>query len=112
MVSKSAMKTVDFAKHINMTRDGVYKIYEKDAIATDLLQKISKVLNHDFFAYYQSNLNLEEEENPYGYAEREEFEKLSGTVNELIKAVNSLQQEIARQSAPKKSRSGKHKKKK
>ena len=42
----------DFAKRIGTVRQNVYRIFERDSVDVDMLQKISDVLNHDFFQYY------------------------------------------------------------
>lgn len=43
-----------FAKKINRSRNVVYDIFERESIDTDLLNKISKILNCDFFSVYSS----------------------------------------------------------
>jgi transcriptional regulator with XRE-family HTH domain len=43
-----------FAKKINRSRNVVYDIFERESIDTDLLNKISRVLNCDFFSVYSS----------------------------------------------------------
>lgn len=43
-----------FAKRINRTRNVVYNIFGRESIDTDLLNKISKVLNCDFFSVYSA----------------------------------------------------------
>ena len=51
VVDKSAFTIVEFAKAINLSRDGAYKIFAKEYIDTDQLKKISETLQHDFFNY-------------------------------------------------------------
>jgi transcriptional regulator with XRE-family HTH domain len=48
------MKLKDFAEEIGLARQNVYRIFGKDSIDTELLTKISSVLEHDFFQYYKS----------------------------------------------------------
>lgn len=43
-----------FAKKINRSRNVVYNIFERESIDTDLLNKIGKVLNCDFFSLYSA----------------------------------------------------------
>lgn len=43
-----------FAKKINRSRNVVYDIFGRKSIDTDLLNRISKVLNYDFFSIYSS----------------------------------------------------------
>jgi plasmid maintenance system antidote protein VapI len=47
-----------FARAINKTRQNIYPIFKSQSIDSELLCKISEVLNHDFFQYYQNTLNL------------------------------------------------------
>lgn len=39
-----------FAEKLCYTRSNVYKIFDRSSIDTFLLQRISQVLNHNFFA--------------------------------------------------------------
>lgn len=43
-----------FAKKINRSRNVVYDIFGRESIDTDLLNKIGKILNCDFFSIYSS----------------------------------------------------------
>lgn len=54
VLDKSALSVVDFAKTIGLTRNGAYKVFEKETIDTGQLQKIGHALSHDFFSYYHS----------------------------------------------------------
>ena len=52
------------AKQIGCSRENLYKIFRRSWIHTDMLQKISVALNHDFFKEYsqwfesQKSVNL------------------------------------------------------
>ena len=67
VVNKSSYSVTEFAKKINRSRDVAYKIFAKENMDTGLLQKISRVLNHDFFNYYSKELPgmVQEEQEPY-----------------------------------------------
>jgi hypothetical protein len=96
VLKKSPYRHSEFAAMINMSRDGVYKIFEKESVATDLLQKVSQVLKHDFFVYYQSDLNLVNENKPkYGYAAQEDLEEITRLVHSLARQVERIQDDIA-----------------
>ena len=41
-----------FARKLSYSRTNVYKIFEKPSIDTNLLLRISSILNYDFFKYY------------------------------------------------------------
>ncbi len=58
--SKSGIRVTTFAKSINTVRVNVYQIFKRPDINTALLQKIGKVLNHNFFEYYCSPLEKPE----------------------------------------------------
>ena len=49
ILDKTPISVVDFAKSINLNRNGAYKVFEKETIDTRQLQTIRKVLNHVFF---------------------------------------------------------------
>lgn len=48
------MKLSDFADQLGTVRQNVYRIFKKKDLDTGLLTKISEVLNHNFFQYYQT----------------------------------------------------------
>ncbi len=45
------------ARKINCERTNIYDIFDRSSINTDLLIKISKALNFDFFSAYSKQLN-------------------------------------------------------
>jgi len=44
----------DFADDLGTVRQNVYRIFKKKDLDTGLLIKVSEVLNHNFFNYYQT----------------------------------------------------------
>lgn len=46
-----------FSDKLGFCRDNVYKIFHRKYIDTDLLLKISQLLDYDFFAEYSALLN-------------------------------------------------------
>lgn len=95
MLDRSHLTKVEFAQKINLTRDGVYKIFDKESIDADQLQKISVVLSHDFFSYYQGELRYANERNSaYGAASKENVDNLNRDVQNLTRIVNSLVNKI------------------
>lgn len=102
VLDNSPVKAVELAKKINLTRVGLYKVFEKEAISTDQLQKISTALNHDFFAYYQPKHQVVRESSPaYGFAAKEDVEALARMVHELAKNVSKIQQDLSKLANPK-----------
>lgn len=51
---KQNISVSDFANKISRSRNVVYDIFGRKSIDTDLLNRISKVLNYDFFSIYSS----------------------------------------------------------
>jgi hypothetical protein len=78
VLNKTPLTVVAFAKSVNLTRDGVYKLFQKDTINILQLQKISKVLNHDFFSYYNFDTSSQTTEitPDYGFATKEELDEV------------------------------------
>ena len=48
------LKLSDFADELGTVRQNVYRIFKKKDLDTGLLMKVSEVLNHNFFHYYQT----------------------------------------------------------
>lgn len=57
-VYKQNLSVEEFAGKINCTRTHVYKIFGKSTLDVELLGRISKVLNHNFFVDIADNLEL------------------------------------------------------
>lgn len=53
-IDKQNFSVTLFAKKINRSRNVVYDIFKRESIDTDLLNKIGKILNCDFFSMYSS----------------------------------------------------------
>lgn len=56
-LKKRGIRTSWVAEQLNYHRNNLYKMFQKEWVDTDLLMKISILINHDFFAdisrYYQ-----------------------------------------------------------
>ena len=50
------------AKQLCCDRTNIYSIFKRESIDTALLEKISIILNHDFFKYYSRDINLDAKE--------------------------------------------------
>jgi transcriptional regulator with XRE-family HTH domain len=111
VVERSEFTVSGFAEKIGLTRDGANKIFKKDSVATDQLQKISKVLDHDFFRYYQDEkipLNekkettaLHDPKTTYGFATKEDIENLTGMMRSIMAEIEKLKKEsVKRSSSP------------
>lgn len=94
VLDKTPISVVDFAKSINLTRNGAYKVFEKETIDTGQLQTICKVLNHDFFSYYEQNLSIARETNEYGFATKEEVADLAHMILKLTRAIERIEERL------------------
>jgi transcriptional regulator with XRE-family HTH domain len=81
-----------FAKKINRSRNVVYDIFDRESIDTDLLNKISKVLNCDFFSLYSAQKEYNHDtvksfhvhENSAGYGKLGEEMKILQQQNQTL----------------------------
>lgn len=112
VLDKTPLSVVDFAKKINLTRNGAYKVFEKETIDTGQLQAIGKVLNHDFFNYYEQNLSsqLKEPKNDYGYATKSELSEITHALLKLTRVVEKIQEDLPKKKMAVKKRQTKLKK--
>ena len=94
VVDNSSYTIVAFAKEIGLTRDGVYKIFKKESIDTEQLQKISKVLDHNFFSYYEQPSHAKESKSEYGFATKDEVADLAHDIIKLTKAVERIEEQL------------------
>ena len=51
-LEKSGLSISEFSRRISLSRENSYAIFKRKSMDTDLLLKISQVLNHNFFLYY------------------------------------------------------------
>ncbi|MFC5285297.1 hypothetical protein [Pedobacter alpinus] len=78
----SGMKVQAFADKINYSRQNVNGIFKRSSLDTDLLIKISTVLNHDFFSHYKLDLNFfEEPSEDYKIIKKESGYSISVMIN-------------------------------
>lgn len=52
-----------FSKKLYCDRTNVYSIFKRQSIDTELLLRISRILNHNFFNYYSEEFTNEHDEN-------------------------------------------------
>ena len=83
---KSRLKGTEFASLINRDRQVIYDIFKRESIDTELLQQISKVLNHDFFSYYSNDpLIIKDPRDKFGYATKDELAHVTRDIESFIK---------------------------
>jgi hypothetical protein len=98
VLKSSRIGATEFGEKINKSRTVVYDIFDRDTIDTGLLQKISKVLDHNFFSYYSSELQQVKDDRP-GYTKKpdmmlalgEELKTLKKQITEMEKRYELLE---------------------
>ena len=108
-LKEARYKKTEFADMINVSRTVVYDIFKRKTIDTGLLKKISEVLNHDFFNYYEQNpsSSVKETKPEYGYATKSEVADLAHAILKLTKAVERIEEQLPKKKAVVKKRAGK-----
>ena len=97
------MGPTELGKLINTSKQNVYGIYKRKSIDTEMLRKLSKALNCDFFQYYHNeNLSYAQEEavsygrKSKGAVSSEEYQRVKKELEdlrekyELLKKLNTL----------------------
>jgi hypothetical protein len=59
LLKENNMSVVAFAAAIDTTRENVYAIFKRNSFDSDLLWRMSIVLNHNLFTYYDNSLEQE-----------------------------------------------------
>lgn len=54
------MTVVAFARLLSISRSNAYVLFERRSIDTNMLSRISRVLDYDFFSVYTEKLKQEE----------------------------------------------------
>lgn len=55
----------ELGKKINTTKQNIYGIFKRRSLDTDLLLKLSKALDQDFFLYYSKSVTVTEPKGEY-----------------------------------------------
>ena len=95
--------STELGKLINTSKQNIYGIFKRKSIDSEILRKLSKALDFDFFQYYnvETTSMASEPFSPYGKKNKhvvsiEEHQKLKKELEdlrekyELIKKINSL----------------------
>ena len=78
---------------IDTSKQNVYGIFKRKSIDTQLLAKISRALNHDFFLYYVKNLSLDSDQIIYNPQEVEVFHQSKKRMDGLERELQDLWKE-------------------
>jgi hypothetical protein len=78
------IRPVDLSRGLQINSVSLYKIFKRPEISTRMLLKVSGVLKHDFFRYYQESL---------GYNIYQQNETLNAEIQQLKKENDNLKLE-------------------
>lgn len=98
---ESGIKLSEFAKRLSTSPRNVYAIFERGDIKTDLLQRISDVLNYNFFKLYNSPSQVNEPD--LNYQNRPVAQKTVSVIVQLDGQEATLNQWVKRLTAINKS---------
>lgn len=59
-LEETGKTVVWFARKLSCSRTNAYKIFDKPSINTDMLRRISVILDYDFFSLYSDELKERE----------------------------------------------------
>ena len=95
-VHKQNFTITSFAKKINRSRNVVYDIFKRESIDTDLLNKIGKVLNCDFFSMYSSQKEYTQDHIKHFHVNESEaaYGKNADLITALQQQNQALQNEV------------------
>ena len=95
--------STELGKLVNTSKQNVYGIYKRKSIDSEMLRKLAKALDYDFFQYYniETTLLANEPVSVYGKKSKqlvsvEEYQKLKKELEdlkekyELLKKINTL----------------------
>lgn len=98
VVEQKGISKTELSRRLNMSATNIHKIFKRDSIDSALLQKLTLILNHDFFAYYKEDMlhsSLEEPNSEYKtriQVLQEEIQTLTKE-NAYLKEINELLRE-------------------
>lgn len=96
LVRKKKLTDSQFGDLIGLSRPGVQKIYPKEYLDTELLQKISQALTHDFFAEFSKELGMvAEKESPFGQESTNELGRLFNLLAQMNQRLEDLETRIS-----------------
>jgi hypothetical protein len=73
----------ELARKIKTSKQNVYDIYKRQSIDTELLSRLSKVLDYDFFQYFRGSANIVNEPRP-SYGKKKSTTALSAEIELML----------------------------
>ena len=71
VVKKRGMKVEELAKRLNVSKPNIYDIYRRNTMDTGLLERLCKVLDHNFFETFAHKYRTQQERDSYEFVVRE-----------------------------------------
>ncbi len=99
ITERRGMSKSELGRRLNMSPTNVHKIFKRETIDTGLLQKISDVLEYNFFIYYSTGKayeNTPENQNIASDSAEAEYKKELDLCRErtsMLEKINSLLEE-------------------
>lgn len=88
-VKRQGLRGLDFAERIPYSENHIYKIYNSTSLDTSLLERISKVLNHNFFEdIINGNVDMENPEVIKEFNNRRAVSQFMETVPLVLEELN------------------------
>jgi len=84
----------ELGKMVNTSKQNIYGIYKRKSVDAELLKKISKALDYDFFQHYV-NENLPVLNEPSSYYQRKTLKDISSELELCKKEIDRLKKELA-----------------
>ena len=84
------MRLSDFALKIGTARQNVYRIFERESLDTQMLMKISEILDHDFFQYCRPTVSQISKPEESISISNQEVEVLSSQLEAATKEIEFL----------------------
>jgi hypothetical protein len=75
----------ELGKKVNTTKQNIYGIYKRHSLDTDLLLKICKALDQDFFLYYSKSVSVTEPKGEYLTKDKISSFEATKKENEMLK---------------------------
>ena len=101
----------EFASKLNTDRRNIYNIFNRESIDTSLLMKISELLNHNFFLYFEPKINeplknqlIEEQLISKTNPPQQEISELKEKFNQMQKELEEMRELMSKMRAVPKSK--------
>jgi hypothetical protein len=89
------IKLSDFADNLGTVRQNVYRIFKKRDLDTGLLIKVSEVLDHNFFQYYQKQAGDGTQADGASSDQAQQLELARQEIDYLKKIINLMEEKAS-----------------